>query len=436
MKALALAALLVLAACTSPQAAPTAPSTSSEGTAALPSFAPPSAMPARYLRTLEYEPSGYSAERAKRNPTSDLLLGDLLFHSPRTLGPRARSLGISCNSCHPNGAAHVTFELAGLSDRPGNVDLSSAFFRGASDDGIVNFVNIPSLRGCRYTGPYGHDGRTASLAEFMQSVVHVEFDGAPLSPEHSAALMRYVLDLDFLPNQNLDPRNRLRDGASAAAKRGALLFEAPRTGFGGASCASCHPASTFFRDGQVHRLGSAHSPSPYAIDGGYETPTLLGLAETAPYFHDGRFAHVADVVGWFDVTFSLGLTEAERSDLGAYVEAIGAVDRPRDDRPLAVQLDQVFSYVSLLSLDDQEVCDAARDEVDALLATAPLAMRARARDARKSLGALARSSERTPAAVSSLREELARLAADWAGALAPCAESPCSVQSKTTVLFP
>ena len=208
MKAAALVALMLLAACGSSKTPAVAPRAEPERTTPLPSITPPTIMPARYLRTLEYDPAGYSAENARRNPTSDLLLGDLLFHSPRTLGPRARELGISCNSCHPNGAAHVEFELAGLSDRPGNVDVSSSFFRAASNNGIADALNIPSLRGCRYTGPYGHDGRTASLAEFMQNVVHVEFDGAALSSEQAAALMRYVLDLDFLPNRQLNSRNQ------------------------------------------------------------------------------------------------------------------------------------------------------------------------------------------------------------------------------------
>lgn len=416
-RAAAVVALLALSACGGAKAPISAPDAEPERALALPSIAPPTTMPARYLRTLEYDPAGYSPEHARQNPASDLLLGDLLFHSPRTLGPRARELGISCNTCHPNGAAHVELELPGVSDRPGNVDLSSPLFRAASDNGIADALNIPSLRGCRYTGPYGHDGRTASLAEFMQNVVHVEFGGAPLSSEHADALMRYVLDLDFLPNHQLDPRSGLSERASAAARRGEALFETPRDGFGGASCATCHPASTFFRDGQVHRLGSARSPSPYAVDGGYETPTLLGLSETAPYFHDGRFARLADVVAWFDGSFALGLSEDERSDLTAYLEAVGAVDRPRDDRPLALRLDQVFSYVSLLALADPAISQALRDEVDSVLVRAPHAVAERARAAQRTLRALARTNDVNPAAVDSLRSDLARLAADWAGSL-------------------
>ena len=122
----------------------------------------------------------------------------------------------------------------------------------------------------------------------------------PLPPRKLAALVRYVQDLDFLPNANLDARSHLTARASEAARRGEAIFTRAEPGFDGGSCATCHDPSTFFRDGRVHRLGTATSPSPSAVDGGYETPTLLGTAETAPYFHDGRFATLREVVGWFD----------------------------------------------------------------------------------------------------------------------------------------
>src|SRR5262249_51555653 len=119
-------------------------------------------MPARYLRSLEIDPGGYDAAAPPGGSKlagmpNDLLLGDLLFHSPQTLGPRAQAMNVSCDTCHPNGATHRGLSIEGLSDRPGNVDLSSPFFRRASDDGVFDPVNVPSLRGCRYTAPYGVD---------------------------------------------------------------------------------------------------------------------------------------------------------------------------------------------------------------------------------------------------------------------------------------
>ncbi len=380
-------------------------------------------MPARYLRTLEIDPGGYSPSSTTAT-ASDLLLGDLLFHAPRTLGAKAASMGISCNTCHPNGATHTTFFLEEISDRRGNLDLSTSFFAKAAEDGVKNAVSIPSLRGCRFTGPYGLDGRTASLSDFVQGVVTGEFDGAPLSPRELAALVRYIQELDFLPNANLDAKGDLTARASTRAARGAKLFAEPRRGFSGLSCASCHPPTSFFRDGRAHRLGTGSPPSPHAIDGGYETPTLLGLAETAPYFHDGRFATIAEVITWFDTSFALGLSPADREDLAAYVEAVGAVDRAADDRPLARRLDESFAYASLLTPDhDRKTWRLAIDALLSTLAGSPppadvrdrvAAMRVRLETLRAAVAA----SQPPPSTVrvDALRVDLSRLAADWAGA--------------------
>jgi hypothetical protein len=424
-------AMIGIAACRPPAPAPARPPLMAIANEPLgnPAFALPAVMPARYLRTLEIDPGGYDAVSPPSGShlagqPDDLLLGDLLFHSPHTLGPRARALGMSCDTCHPNGAADVGLVIPGISDRPGNVDLSSSMFRAATDDGIADPVNIPSLRGCRYTAPYGNDGRTASLAEFIANVVTTEFDGEALNGRELGALVRYVEDLDFLPNRMVDDRNQLAAGASAAARRGERVFATPRQGFSGGSCASCHPPSAFFRDGRVHRIGTGSPPSPHAIDGGYETPTLLGTAETAPYFHDGRFATLGEVVAWFDAAFTLGLSGSDRDDLVAYLTAIGAVDRPADDRPRARRLDQTFSYLALLVADerDRRVWIAAIDAAGAALDAPPPAVSARVTTTRRRLAALRTAVVTAPVTpalareAKALRLDLARLAADWAGA--------------------
>jgi cytochrome c peroxidase len=402
---------------------PAAKLPSSRGTAAL----LPERMPARYLRTLAHDPGGY--DPARTGGVIDLLLGDLLFHSPHILGAKAQSVGLSCHTCHPNGATNATLVLEGVSDRPGNVDLTTAHFRAGADNRIADAVNTPSLRGVRFTGPYGRDGRTASLSEFVRDVVSNEFGGAPLPPAQLAALVRYVQDLDFVPNANLDARGRLAAGASASARRGEILFTTPRAGFDGGSCAGCHVRTSFFRDGQVHRLMSGRSPSPHAIDDGFETPTLLGTAESAPYFHDGRFATLADVVGWFDRAFGLGLSPMERADLTRYLQAVGAVDRREDDRPRARRMAETFVFLGLLldgeARDDRVIWNAAIDAAIAEMARHPRvpALEGTIVDLEGRLLSIAlriHDGAALPALrpdVIETRRRLIRLAADWAGAL-------------------
>ena len=374
--------------------------------------------PARHLRSLAHRPQAYGADTIP----GDLLLGDLLFHSPRTLGPRARAMGLSCQTCHPNGAAAIAIALPAPvgGARPGSVDLSTAHFREGADDGIVNSVDIPSLRGVRSTAPYGRDGRTASLAEFTADVISGEFDGAPLSPARLRALVRYLDELDFLPNANLDERGRLRAATSESARRGEHVFQR--------DCASCHVPSSYFVDGRVHRVGSGAPASPAALDDGYETPTLLGLAESAPYLHDGRCATLAEVVDFFAARLALQLTPSERADLIAYLSAVGAVQPARDTRPLGQQLVEGTAYLALLTggewQRDRDVWTMALEESDAAIARhtiSPLLVE-RINAARGSLHALL---DRVAAGapldalvpeVRRLREELPRLAADWTGA--------------------
>ncbi len=386
-------------------------------------------MPPRYLRTLAHDPGGY--DPARGGGVSDLLLGDLLFHSPRTLGPAAQRLGLSCAACHPSGAAHGTLRLPPeISDRPGNVDLSTAYFRAGADDHVRDFVNIPSLRGARFTPPYGRDGRAASLRELISDVVEAEFGGEPLPAQQLRALLRYVEDLDFLPNRLLDTHGHLTAAASASARRGERLFAQPRAAFDGGSCATCHPPSSFFSDGRTHRLGSGQPPSPHAIDDGFDTPTLLGTAETAPYFHDGRCATLAEVVAWFDRSFALGLGPAGEADLTAYLAAVGASDRTADDRPPAQVMIDSFVYLELLldgeARDDRRIWIAALEASGDELARHPEApsVAPAIAGARAQVAALiTRMHAGAPLAplrpeVATLRRDLFRLAADWAGALA------------------
>jgi hypothetical protein len=387
-------------------------------------FALPTSLPARYLRTLEHDPGGYDSDSPPGGPVRDgpsaLLLGDLLFHAPSILGAPARALGISCQSCHPNGAAHVTFHVDGVGGAPGSVDLTASFFRLGADDKVDDPINIPSLRGARFTAPYGHDGRTASLAEFVQSVVTEEFGGPPLSTRELAALVRYVQDLDFLPNANLDSRSRLAPRASAAAKRGEAIFARPQPGFGGGSCATCHVPSTFFRDGRVHRLGWTEPAVPSALDDGEETPTLLGTRETAPYFHDGRLPTLGAVVQWFDLSYRLGLNASERDDLTSYLDAVGATDRVDDDRPLARKLSQTYAYAALAGDADLLVRRAAIEAVLVALQEPPPGMIERVAPMAVRVRSLRVDGGPVPASeLRPLVRELTRLAADWAGAIAP-----------------
>jgi hypothetical protein len=268
-------------------------------------------------------------------------LGNLVFNSPLILGPAAQKAGLSCGSCHVNGASNPRLFIPGLSTRPGTFDTTGALFNPKADNGVLDPVTIPSLRGARYLGPYGHDGRTPSLRDFVSNVIVNEFAGAAPSPEILDALVVYIEDIDFLPNPRLDKAGRLAASASASQQRGEALFTKPFPRDHTLSCAGCHVPSAAFADHQQHDVGSG---------GLYKTPTLLNADFNGPYFHDGRFDNYDQVIDHFDRSFNLGLTAQDRADLVAYLTAIGDGVRPEYHLSGPNVLSDIDDFASVLDI--------------------------------------------------------------------------------------
>jgi Di-haem cytochrome c peroxidase len=268
-------------------------------------------------------------------------LGNLVFNSPLILGATAQKAGMSCGSCHVNGASNPKLFIPGLSTRPGNFDTTSALFNPKADNGVLDPVTIPSLRGARFLGPYGHDGRTPSLHDFVRNVVVNEFAGAEPSPEILDALVVYIEDIDFLPNPRLDKAGRLTPEAGPSAQRGEALFSKPFPHSPSLSCAGCHVPSAAFADHQQHDVGSG---------GLYKTPTLVNADFNAPYFHDGRFDNYDEVLDYFDRSFNLGLTAQDRADLAAYLTAIGDGVRPQYRLSGPGVLSDIDDFASVLDI--------------------------------------------------------------------------------------
>ncbi len=279
--------------------------------------------------------------------------GDMLFDSARIFGDPARALGIACSTCHNRSDINQRLFIPGASHQPGAIDVDGAFFNPIFNDRRDDPIDIPSLRGLRFTGPYGRDGRFASLREFTRNVIVGEFAGAEPTDFMLDALMAYMLEFDFLPNAMLTADGQLTDAAPQAARRGEEIFNRPFDGLNGRSCASCHVPDSNFLDGQSYDIGSAAPPYSGARSGAFDTPTLLGTAYTAPYFHDGALPTLAAVVAWFDETKSLGLSGAERSDLTTYLETVGAADDPYEafegeNTPFRLAFSELTTFASTL----------------------------------------------------------------------------------------
>jgi cytochrome c peroxidase len=107
-----------------------------------------------------------------------------------------------------------------------------------------------------------------------------------------------------------------------AAKQGKLVFA------GKAKCASCHVPPLFTEPGW-----NMHTPAEVCVDDfqanrapdkRYRTSPLNGLwtHTKGGFYHDGRFATLADVVNHYDVCSSLGLSDKEKSELVEFLKSL------------------------------------------------------------------------------------------------------------------
>lgn len=285
-------------------------------------------------------------------------LGNLAFSSPSILGDVAQRAGISCETCHVNGAGNAKFFMPKMSTRPGNFDTTGALFNPKADNGALDPVRIPSLRGARYLAPYGADGRMPSLRDFVHNVIVNEFAGAEPQPAVLDAIVAYIQDIDFLPNQSLGPGGRLVGKISESERRGEALFSKPFPHDASMSCATCHVPSGAFVDHAQHDVGSG---------GLFKTPTLRNADFNAPYFHDGRFDTYDQVVAHFDRVFELGLTEQDQKDLVAYLTAVGDGLQPYEYDGAGATLKEINDFAVLLGTaipeGDKEVVSLAVDTI-------------------------------------------------------------------------
>jgi mono/diheme cytochrome c family protein len=110
---------------------------------------------------------------------------------------------------------------------------------------------------------------------------------------------------------------------AAAAGRGQAIFA------GKAQCATCHSGPQFTdANTRLHppsdSIAEPEDPS-YASRSAtkqYRTAPLRGVWQHPPYFHDGKFATLAEVVDEYDTRRALNLTDQEKADLVQYLKSL------------------------------------------------------------------------------------------------------------------
>ncbi|MBA3501303.1 MAG: hypothetical protein H0T65_13075, partial [Deltaproteobacteria bacterium] len=168
--------------------------------------------------------------------------GMVLFHSSDPA--MAQRGAMACSSCHPDNRAD------GLSWRIEKKELQTPILAGR----VVG------------THPYKWDGGDKDLNTSLTMTMK-RLGGFGLDKVQTANLQAYV---EMLPA----PRPPTRDVQTVA--RGKKVFDSAEAG-----CRSCHDGASYM-DQASHKFSGTLAES--------DTPSLVGLAASAPYFHDGSAA--------------------------------------------------------------------------------------------------------------------------------------------------
>lgn len=295
-------------------------------------------------------------------------LGKSLFYDPVL----SNDNGMSCASCHNPDKGFTDAQPKSLSSVQGKTVLR----------------NAPTLLNAVYADRYFYDLRAYTLEQQAEHVIFnpSEFNTAYSSilkklnnnPEYakkfksvfgsgdinrenfSKALASYVLSLSSF-NSEFDKYVRGEDTKmSDEAKRGFNLF------MGKAACATCHFAPTFaglvppfYNENESEILGVMQNPKDpsskidedsgrltngigieqaWIYEKSFKTSTVRNAGITAPYFHNGAYATLEEVIEFYNLgggegmgrtvknqTLApdvLNLTPAEQKDLIAFIKTL------------------------------------------------------------------------------------------------------------------
>lgn len=256
-----------------------------------------------------------------------ILSGKRVFHD--ATDERMDNEGyISCGSCHFEGIEDGrVYDFSGRGE--GLRNTVALLGRSGLKQGRLNWAaTLDEIQDFEHQIRDLFKGRGFLSDEVFHAGNHDQPLGAPkagLSPELDS-LAAYVSSLDHV---NPSPYRNDDGSLTADAIAGKATFE--RLG-----CGSCHvaPAFTDSPRNLLHDVGTLTARSGTRASGpllGLDTPTLLGVWETAPYLHDGSAPTLRDV-----------LTTKNPDDLHGYVSSLSST-----------QVDELVAYLQQIDGDAQ-----------------------------------------------------------------------------------
>jgi cytochrome c peroxidase len=226
----------------------------------------------------------------------EAVMGRKLFFSAIDSRMTSPNVGAACATCHPDGR----------------------------DDGHVwHFPDgprqTPQLAGrmTTRTGPFHWSGEFPSLRDFLDVTVRHRMGGGVVDAQMTTQLSSFI---DAIPT----PDNPYKAEAPTEAQvRGSQVFLK-------AKCNECHDGETLTNNKQANVgtfvLTGANPDIDTVRQNGLNTPSLLGLARSAPYLHDGSAQTLKDRILQTRYTDQHGktsqLTNAEIDDLVEFLRTL------------------------------------------------------------------------------------------------------------------
>lgn len=218
----------------------------------------------------------------RRNADAKVERGRIIFHA--TKDARISNDGRACASCHPDG-------------RDDTLVWSSP--KGPRQTPIL----AGRLEG---SAPFGWNGDAPDVSLHLVQTVK-RLGGKGIDGEDKEALLAY---LGSMKTPKPTP------ATSDAVVRGGEIYRSEAAG-----CAGCHGIDGHLPDGATHDVKSR---SPIDLQAAFDTPSLKNVAQSAPYFHDGRYPDLRTLLVKSDGKMgkTKHLTPGDLADLEAYLETL------------------------------------------------------------------------------------------------------------------
>jgi cytochrome c peroxidase len=158
--------------------------------------------------------------------------------------------------------------------------------------------------GVRDTPPYAWNGSMPDLETQIKKTVQATMQGTPLAPEQVSDLAAYLRTLAQAPGLGNAA------GDQALVPRGKEVFEKQ-------GCAACH-APPEYTSARTYDVGLTDEAGLKK----FNPPSLRGVSQGGPYFHDNRAATLEDVFKRHQHQLKAPLPEAQLKELVAFLRSL------------------------------------------------------------------------------------------------------------------